>query len=147
MASAISLYQPWAELVVIGAKTIETRSRQTSYRGELYIHATNHFYHSDLELCFQDATFNKYIPNPHGLRTGGIIGKVYLTDCVQMDEENIADFKRIAPEQIRFGNWKPGRWMYFLREPVKFKNHWPCRGQQLVPWQFDDNAVRDLNGI
>jgi hypothetical protein len=36
---AITLTQPWASLVAIGAKTIETRDWQTSYRGPLAIHA------------------------------------------------------------------------------------------------------------
>lgn len=36
---ALSLWQPWASLVAIGAKTIETRSWSTSYRGPLAIHA------------------------------------------------------------------------------------------------------------
>jgi len=36
---AITLTQPWATLVAIGAKRIETRSWSTSYRGPLAIHA------------------------------------------------------------------------------------------------------------
>jgi hypothetical protein len=36
---AISLWQPWATLVAIGAKTIETRGWSTSYRGPIAIHA------------------------------------------------------------------------------------------------------------
>ena len=36
---AITLAQPWATLVAIGAKQIETRSWATSYRGSLAIHA------------------------------------------------------------------------------------------------------------
>ena len=36
---AITLHQPWAQLVAIGAKTIETRSWSTNYRGQLAIHA------------------------------------------------------------------------------------------------------------
>lgn len=36
---AITLTQPWATLVAIGAKHIETRSWATSYRGPLVIHA------------------------------------------------------------------------------------------------------------
>ena len=36
---AISLHQPWATLVAIGAKKIETRHWATDYRGELLIHA------------------------------------------------------------------------------------------------------------
>lgn len=36
---AITLTQPWATLVAIGAKRIETRSWRTPYRGPLAIHA------------------------------------------------------------------------------------------------------------
>lgn len=36
---ALSLHQPWASLVALGVKTIETRSWSTSYRGPLAIHA------------------------------------------------------------------------------------------------------------
>src|SRR3954451_22243677 len=36
---ALTLTQPWATLVAIGAKQIETRSWGTSYRGWLAIHA------------------------------------------------------------------------------------------------------------
>lgn len=37
---ALSLHQPWASLVAVGVKTIETRSWSTLYRGPLAIHAT-----------------------------------------------------------------------------------------------------------
>jgi len=36
---AITLWQPWASLVALGVKTIETRSWATSYRGPIAIHA------------------------------------------------------------------------------------------------------------
>jgi len=36
---AISLWQPWATLISIGAKRIETRSWETLYRGSIVIHA------------------------------------------------------------------------------------------------------------
>ena len=36
---AITLTQPWASLVALGAKRIETRSWNTNYRGPLAIHA------------------------------------------------------------------------------------------------------------
>jgi activating signal cointegrator 1 len=37
---AISICQPWATLIVIGAKRFETRSWKTDYRGILAIHAS-----------------------------------------------------------------------------------------------------------
>lgn len=48
---AVTLWQPWASLVAIGAKTIETRSWATSYRGPLAIHA---------------AARKPAVPDPHG---------------------------------------------------------------------------------
>jgi len=36
---ALTLHQPYASLVAIGAKRIETRSRPTKYRGRILIHA------------------------------------------------------------------------------------------------------------
>lgn len=36
---ALTLWQPWASLVALGIKTIETRSWGTRYRGPLVIHA------------------------------------------------------------------------------------------------------------
>lgn len=36
---ALTIRQPWASLVAVGAKTIETRGFATSYRGPLLIHA------------------------------------------------------------------------------------------------------------
>jgi activating signal cointegrator 1 len=40
---ALTLTQPWATLVAIGAKKIETRSWRTDYRGPLAIHAAKGF--------------------------------------------------------------------------------------------------------
>lgn len=36
---ALTVHQPWATLIAIGAKRLETRSWSTSYRGPLAIHA------------------------------------------------------------------------------------------------------------
>src|SRR3982751_1322426 len=48
---ALTLTQPWATLVAIGAKRIETRSWSTTYRGEVAIHAAKGFPRDCHELC------------------------------------------------------------------------------------------------
>ena len=50
----ITLTQPWASLVAIGVKQIETRSWQTSYRGPLAIHAAKGFPKWAKELCYTE---------------------------------------------------------------------------------------------
>ena len=37
----LSLTEPYATLIKLGKKKIETRSFKTNYRGELYIHASS----------------------------------------------------------------------------------------------------------
>ncbi len=36
---ALSIRQPWIELILSGLKTIEVRTWSTEYRGELWLHA------------------------------------------------------------------------------------------------------------
>jgi hypothetical protein len=42
LVKALSLKQPWAELILLGKKTIETRTWNTSHRGRFLIHAAAH---------------------------------------------------------------------------------------------------------
>jgi hypothetical protein len=48
---ALTLWQPWASLVALGVKTIETRSWSTSYRGPLAIHAAKTDLHLNVKRC------------------------------------------------------------------------------------------------
>lgn len=65
---ALTLHQPWASLIAIGAKRIETRSWSTSYRGPLAIHAAAHVPAGGLG----------YVPGRVNaveiLRAGGVLG-------------------------------------------------------------------------
>jgi hypothetical protein len=136
MAKALTLKQPWAELVVLGAKWIETRPFGTDYRGPLYIHSSGHFHFSDLELCYQIPEFNKHIPTPHSqCRPGEIVGMAQLNDIKKMDEHLVEEF--FQTDQRVFGEWKEGRYAWFLSHAVKFGNPIKMKGQ-LGPWDFDD---------
>ncbi len=55
---ALSLTQPWASLVAIGAKNIETRSWSTGYRGWLAIHASKAFPGGARALCFEEPFYS-----------------------------------------------------------------------------------------
>src|ERR1035441_8202753 len=48
---ALTLTQPWASLMGLRQKTVETRSWGTSYRGELVIHAAKGFPKWAKETC------------------------------------------------------------------------------------------------
>ena len=69
---ALSLKQPWAELVVPGRKTIELRNWNTKFRGEFLVHASlNPNKDAVARLGFTD------------LPLGCIVGKATLVDVKQ----------------------------------------------------------------
>jgi hypothetical protein len=48
---ALSLWQPWATLIALKKKQIETRSWRTTYRGPLAIHAAKSYPQEARDLC------------------------------------------------------------------------------------------------
>ena len=87
---AISVKQPWAWLIIRGWKPIENRTWQTSYRGELYIHASKGF---DLKgYKWIQETFPLIpLPKRKEFKRGGIIGQVRLADILNNAESPWAD--------------------------------------------------------
>jgi hypothetical protein len=62
---ALSLIQPWASLIVLGEKRIETRSWPTRHRGHLAIHANKNLPDDRRRLCNGHRRFVKAQPWPH----------------------------------------------------------------------------------
>lgn len=99
---ALSLHQPWASLVALGVKRIETRSWATSYRGPLAIHASRKFprlheaqdaWHAfPLEVYEATrSTENRTRFPPEGqhcgpLPLGAVVATATLVDCVPIVE-------------------------------------------------------------
>jgi hypothetical protein len=77
-ARALSIRQPWAWAIVEGLKSVENRTWPTAYRGLLLIHAG--LREDPLGWRALDRMGIKF---PDEVETGGIIGAVDLTDCVQ----------------------------------------------------------------
>ena len=80
---AISLLQPWATLVIIGVKTIETRSWGTHHRGNILIHASQGKAGSIFAL---EPPFKKYIPDFTKLSFGAVIGQATITGVERIED-------------------------------------------------------------
>lgn len=100
-AVALSIRQPWAELILQGKKTIETRKWYTKFRGEFYIHAPKTI---DLEAC------KKFKIDPNSLVTGALVGKAacenvvkYLTDEHFMSDQEKHQSDIYALKKSKFG--------------------------------------------
>jgi len=128
---AISLTQPWAQLVVLGAKRVETRSWPTRYRGEIAIHASKGFPKPAKEIVQHEWIYG-FALDPHGffvdnLPLGAIIGTVEITDCLPTEKaDEIGLYSHHA--EWAFGDYGAGRYMWLLTNPCMFDTPMPCKG-------------------
>ena len=130
----LTLTQPWATLVAIGAKRIETRSWNTKYRGPLAIHAAKGFPEWARERFF-DWQFREVlevhcIHSFHELPLGVIVATCTLVDCVQITSDNVP----AAPE-FYFGDFTIGRWAWHLAEITALSRPVPAKGN-LGLWEW-----------
>lgn len=105
---ALSLKQPWASLVAIEAKTIETRSWFTNYRGPVAIHASRSWTWTQRHICDRPE-FRNALRCCQALPLGCIICIAELVDCTVITRETIPP----EPENL-FGDYRPGRYAWRL---------------------------------
>ena len=108
----LSLKQPWADLVIGGEKSIETRVWNTSFRGEFFVHASKSV---DKKSCeFFGLNSNK-------LLTGGIVGRATLDSVKKY--ENLEDFKKDADKHLALGFYENFSKVYgfHLSKPTRVK--------------------------
>jgi ASCH domain-containing protein len=102
---AITIRQPWAELIVRGEKDVENRSWRTRHRGPLLIHAGGRALR---ELYAEHGV-------PDDAERSAIIGVVEVVDCTQ--EKTSA--------------WhEAGSWGWYLARPRRFKKPIPMKGRR-----------------
>lgn len=107
----LSVIEPWATLIKEKKKFIETRSWKTSYRGELYIHA------SSKKISKKDPhilDLLELIPDVK-MGYGNILCKCKLVDCVYMDEKFLAKIKENKQEFL-CGDYTLGRYAWILED-------------------------------
>lgn len=136
----ISLWQPWATLMVTGAKRNETRSWSTAIRGTVAIHAAKKWTGELQELCLSSPMFraalNPLRPNQGGafwlddalpliLPRGVILGTVDILACERITESNTPT----GPERI-FGDYRLGRFMWRTANARRFEEPIPFTGHQ-----------------
>ena len=81
---ALSIRQPWAELIVAGLKDIENRTWPTDYRGPLLIHAGMKIEPIDADLRELVKRLSGFdLPDAADLPRGGIVGQAEIVDLVQ----------------------------------------------------------------
>lgn len=130
---ALSLRQPWATLVAIGAKKIETRSWRTGYRGPLAIHASATFGPTETHLC-DGEPFHCALLSIGSMPLGAVVAIVDLVDVEAITAANTPQ----EPERS-FGDYGPGRWAWRLENVRRLAPAIAVRGHLgLWTWEIPD---------
>jgi hypothetical protein len=139
---AITLRQPWATLVALGAKRIETRRWRTSHRGPLAVHAAAAFPPEARALCgsppFVAALAGGGFSSPELLPLGAVVAVATLIDVREITPENGPAGE---PERA-FGDYSPGRFMWLLEGVTPLARPIPARGT-LGLWEWDGSGLED----
>jgi hypothetical protein len=125
----LSLIQPWASLIAIGEKNIETRSWKTNYRGMIYIHASG-----KTDRMFSENKFVKECLHNIEVPNGKIIAKCKLRDCIEMTEDFIKKIEKDKKEYA-FGIYSIGRYAWILENIRPLKKHIIAKGK-LGLWSY-----------
>lgn len=126
---AISLWQPWASLMAMGLKKIETRHWSTSHRGPLLIHAAKRKpkKHERIEIKIYLTPFGIEPIEYDSLPYGSIVCQVNLKDCQQIAHENCPSKHEL---EYWLGNYDHGRWMWITDNLKRFRDPIPWKGCQ-----------------
>jgi hypothetical protein len=138
----ISLWQPWATLIAIGAKKIETRAWPIWYRGPLAIHAAKKWT-TELRTLIRAEPFFSVLARAGGfeldeieerLPLGKIVGVVDVVDCQSTEELNGVINGKVSPlligDEREFGDFSYGRYGWILENPRQLEVSIPFAGRQ-----------------
>lgn len=133
---AITLWQPWAQLTVLGLKENETRSYKTNIRGKVAMHAAKKDPGGlEMRSPFWDALVPFFINSGYPLDLGAVIGTVEIVDCLKVLSNTgtlavLEDGSVVDGNEYAFGDYTPGRYAWKLKNPVLFDQPIPARGSQ-----------------
>jgi hypothetical protein len=104
---ALTIRQPFPELILRGRKPYEIRSWKTNYRGPLLIHSAARI-KTD---CAEESGLK-----PHTLVTSAFVGVAVLSDVRPYTR---ADSKLLNQKRAT-GGWSPGQFSWVLKKPIRF---------------------------
>ena len=135
---AITLTQPWATLVAMGAKQVEPRSWSTAYRGQIAIHAAKGYPKEARELCETEPFKSILLPAPlMGLPAPGDCLGMMLCVCDLWACKPVEKVRwTLSVTELAFGDYSDGRFAWGSRVTRVLDRPLPVRGALgLWEWQ------------
>jgi activating signal cointegrator 1 len=139
---AITLHQPYASLMALGAKAIETRGRPTSFRGWVAIHAAKGRPDNFAELLADEAiegALDEAGLDRDRLPFGRVLAVVNIVDCRSTETLN----RIVTVAESRFGNYAPGRYGYLTYGVRRLREPFEARGYQSIPWKLERQITEE----
>lgn len=142
---ALTLWQPWASLMALEEKKIETRSWLTKHRGLLAIHAAKRNMTSDeisMLSSWKTAHGINVSNNPDHFPYGEIVAVVNLLDCKAIprpsNDTSIMLYMFGGLNESLFGHYAVGRFAWITRMvyAVPAGESYPATGHQAL-WDWD----------
>jgi hypothetical protein len=168
---ALSLTQPWATLIAIGAKRIETRSWYTHHRGLIAIHASKGFPKWAKDECksivfasrlFPGVECYELDPLVNELPLGSIVATAHIVACIPTNSQrtrieprrfNVAraglpqrfvEIPAKGSDEVAFGDYSADRFMWFLEDVTALAVPIPCRGA-LSLWDVPSEVEQQIH--
>jgi hypothetical protein len=143
---ALTISQPFATLIALQAKKIETRSWYTNYRGPLAIHAAKTippaykplcgWKHEPFASCTKGILWDRLGYNweiPDNLYLGCVIATCELVKCMPIDDHLVVN---ISNQEYSFGDYTTGRYAWVLANVEVLNKPIPAKGA-LGLWNWD----------
>ena len=134
--NAITIYQPWATLIAIGAKSYETRTWRPNLKSNsfLAIHAAKQFDMAEKYLCLREPVSsllnNANYHTINQLPTGAIVA---IAKFQQAHPTNNNLF--ISNQERALGNFSPNRYAWQLKIILRLEQPIPTQGQKNI-WNW-----------
>jgi activating signal cointegrator 1 len=171
----LSLQQPWASLVALQHKWIETRSWRTSHRGWLAIHASKSFPPYNREICYLDCFYEalwQFYGDGHdsiagpmragyvekSLPLGSVVAVAELHDCVRIGARrktypavrdghtlDVPIPPHLCTTENLFGDYTPGRYAWVFSQIRALDKPIPVCGR-LGLWEMDHPMLDEACG-
>jgi hypothetical protein len=144
---AITIIQPWATLIALGEKRIETRGWSTKHRGELAIHAGVKIDKEACEIPEIKAALARHGYTADNLPTGAVVAIVELKDCfrircdvlggvIALESDTRKTHFNTLDKEFAFGWFGSGRYAWELRDVKQLAQLIPAKGQQRI-WNWE----------
>jgi activating signal cointegrator 1 len=135
---ALTLTQPWATLVILGIKRIETRGWYPAAKdrgGRIAIHAAKGWHKADREFAAELHDQGTLPVAPTDLPLGMVLGTVRFDGLARTTTAvTWTDFTAL---ELYLGDYSAGRYAWVFGDPQPLPEPVPARGM-LGLWQWDE---------